>query len=236
MPSLKKTSVINLLIPSVFLVYCMLSSAVCFALDIKIKDSLEIDDDTVYLGDIATFQPANDSRVARFKAIELTASPAPDTFRKINKDFILYKISNYINVEKDITLTVPDTITIERASQVIGEKTLKKIFQDYVMNNAPWERDQIVIDRIDSPPSIALPKGELDWDVKEKQNNNFIGNFSIMIDFKVNGDSQRKIIVSGKISVFRDVVKTARNINRGDIITSGDIVLVSEKSNYFKRR
>ena len=228
----KKSSVINLLIPVVFMAYCLLYSSLCPALEINVKESSAIDGDTVYLGDIAAFYPENDSRVEKLTAVEITASPAPDTFRKINKDFILYKVSQLINAENDITLRIPETITIERTAQVIGEETLKEIFHDYVMDHAPWERDQIAIDRINTPPSVALPVGDLDWEVTEKQNNNFIGNFSIMVDFRVDGDSLRKIILSGKISVFKEVLKAARNIDRGDIITSQDITLVSERVKY----
>jgi flagella basal body P-ring formation protein FlgA len=56
-----------------------------------------------------------------------------------------------------------------------------------------------------------------------------------LIDFRIDGDSLRKIIVSGKISIFKDVVKAARNINRGDIITSEDIALVSEKIKHARK-
>lgn len=232
---LRKKSIKIFLILSMFLASCMLFSSICFALEIKVKDRLEIDGEMVYLGDIATFYPSDDSRVEKFKAIRITASPSPDTSRRINNDLILYKIGHLINAETDINLSVPETILIERTAQVIESETLEKIFEDYVLDNAPWERDQVIIDKIMVPASIALPKGELTWDIDEKQNRNFIGNFSLMIDFKIDGDSLRKIIVSGKLSVVREVVKAAGNINRGDIITSEDIILVSEKMRNYKK-
>ncbi len=231
MTSQKKSFVINFIILLVFLACCMMPSTVS-ALEIEVKDRLKIDGDMVHLGDIAIFHPANDSRVEDLKAIEITSSPAPDAFRKINRDFIVYKTANSLNEQDDVSLKVPEIITIERTAQVIGEETLKEIFRDYIMDNAPWDRDQIVVDKINAPPSTALPVGELDWEVEVKQNNNFLGNFSIMIDFRVDGDSKRKIIVSGKINVFKEVVKAARTINRGDIISSQDITLVSEKVKY----
>ena len=229
MTSSPKTSFVNFLFPTILVACCILFSSICYALEIKVKEISEINGDTVHLGDIATFHPANDSRVEKIRATEIIASPAPDTFRKINKDFILYKTTSLLNSEKDITLTVPDIISIERTAQVIGEETLTEIFRDYVMDNAPWDRNQIVIDNISSPQSLALPKGNLTWSIDVKQNNNFIGNFSMLVDFRVDGDSQRKIMLSGKISVFKDVVKALRNIKKGDIITSQDITLVSEK-------
>ena len=149
----------SLLLLIIFSVFSMISSSTCFALDIKVKDRLEIDGDIVYFGDIATFEPADDSRVKRLKAVEITASPSPDTFRRINRDLILYKIAHLINEDQGIRFSAPDSIIIERTAQVIEGETIEKIFQDYVYDNAPWEKDQIVIEKINTPPSIALPKG-----------------------------------------------------------------------------
>lgn len=231
----KKLSIKILLILNILLISSMLISSICFALEIKVIDRLEIDGDMVYFGDLATFYPADDSRVEKLKTVKITASPAPASSRRIKSDLILYNISSLINSEKDIKLSIPDNITIVRSARIIDRDTLEEIFRDYVMDNAPWESDRIFIERINAPESVALPKGNLDWEIDEKQNRNFIGNFSIMVDFKVDGASQRKIIVSGKLSVIREVVKAVRNINRGDIITAEDIALVSEKTKHFKK-
>lgn len=229
MTSLKKISIKYFLILIVFLISGVFTLSICSALEIKVKETLEIDGDTVYLGDIATFHPANDSRVSELKAIKVTSSPAPDRSRTIKSDLIQNNIAYSINSDEDINVTIPDSIFIKRTAQIIDKETLEAIFKDYILDNAPWDSDQIVFERINTPSSIALPKGDLDFEIDEKQNQDFIGNFTILVDFKVEGDSRRKIIISGRVSVIKEVVKASRNINRGDIITAEDIVLVSEK-------
>ncbi|MBN2420156.1 MAG: flagellar basal body P-ring formation protein FlgA [Deltaproteobacteria bacterium] len=223
----------SILFTMIFVSSCVLFSSTCFALEIRVKDSLEIDGDKVHLGDIATFHPADDSRVGALKAIEITTAPSTGASRRLHKDLVLYKASHIFNAEKDITLTAPESITIKRSAQIIDEEKFEEIFSDYVLENAPWEKDQIVIEKINAPASIALPEGDLEWEINEKHNSNFIGNVSITVDFMVNGDSLRKIIVSGKISVIREVVKAARDIKSGDIIAAEDITLVTEKSRHF---
>jgi flagellar basal body P-ring formation protein FlgA len=215
--------------PVILFTSCFLFSSLCLSLEIKVKEKALIDGETVSLGDIATFQPSDDIRVDRLKAIEISASPAPDTIRKIEKDLIMYRVTSLIKGDKDITLDLPESIMIERDSQVITGKTLEKIFTDYVLENSPWGQDQVVIEKINTPSSIAFPKGKLDWEITEKQNNNFSGNLSITVEFYLDGESQRKIALSGKVGAIREVVKAARNINSGEIISSKDIFLVSEK-------
>jgi flagella basal body P-ring formation protein FlgA len=215
--------------PVILFTSCILFSSLCLSLEINVKEKALIKGETVCLGDIATFQPADDIRVDRLRVIEISASPAPDTVRKIEKELIMYRVAHLINGDKDITLNMPESITIERDSQVISGKTLEKIFTDYVLDNSPWDQDQIVIEKINTPSSIAFSKGKLDWEITEKQNNNFLGNISITIDFYLDGESQRKIVLSGKVGIIKDVVKAVRSINSGEIISSKDITLVSEK-------
>lgn len=219
---------------ALFVSYTFIYST-CLALEIKINDRSSIDGNKICLGDIAEFNPANDSRVSDLSAIEITTAPAPDTFRKINRDLILYKVTPHIKSDKDITLIAPNSLTVIRSAQVIKKETLEKIFRDYVLNNSPWEYDQVVIEKINTPPSIALPKGSLDWDIEERHNNNFLGNLSLKVDFKVDGNSVRKLIVSGKISVIQEVIKAGRNINSGEVISAGDLIIVSEKRKYFRK-
>lgn len=235
MDSRYKASIRSLVLLSALLALCLAFSSTGFALEIRVKKGAKIDGDTVYLGDIASFHPSDDIRVDKLKAIEITASPAPDTFRRVNRDLIIYKVASLLKAEKGITLTSPESIIIKRSAQIVSAETIKKIFRDYVHANAPWNSDQMVIEDINAPAPIALPKGKLDWEIDEKRNRNFIGNFSLLIDFKVDGDPQRKIIVTGKLSVTREVVKAVRDIDRGDIINAGDVVLISEKNSYFKR-
>jgi flagellar basal body P-ring formation protein FlgA len=219
----------------ILFVLCLLFSSLCSSLEIRVKDKVKIDGETVSLGDIATFQPADDIRVDKLKVIEISSSPAPDTTRKIEKELILYKIAHLVNSDKDIVLTIPDSIIVERNSQVISGKTLEKIFTDYVLNNSSWDQDKVVIENINTPTSIAFPKGKLDWEITEKKNNDFTGNLSINIEFFLDGESQKKVALSGKVGIIKDVVKATRNIKSGEIISLKDITIVSEKGKNFNK-
>jgi flagella basal body P-ring formation protein FlgA len=207
----------------------MLLSPLSPALEIKVRDKVLVNGETVSLGDIAIFQPADDIRVDRLKAIEISVSPAPDTTRRIEKELVMYRVASHINRDKDITLSMPESIIVERESQVISGKSLEKIFTDYVLQNSPFDQDEIVIERINTPLSLAFPKGRLDWEITEKQNNNLSGNISINVDFFLEGEPQRKVVLSGKVSVIKEVIKATRNINKGELISSKDITIVSEK-------
>ena len=218
---------------SVIFTGCLLAST-CYALEIQVKNRCQVEGDSIYFGDIAEFTPADDSRVEGLREVEISASPSPNTFRRINRELILYKVASYVDGYKDISINAPEAVTVDRPAQIIDEEKIENIYRDFILDNAPWEEDQIVIERINAPRSVALPLGDLDWEINIKQNRNYLGNFSVMIDFLVDGKSCKKALVSGRIEVVRDVVKSTRRIKKGEIISSEDVVLVSEKSSSFK--
>ncbi len=228
----KRFSKIAIVISVIFAAF--LSAATCYSLEIQVKNRCQIDGDTVYFGDIATFNPKNDSRVEKLREIEISASPSPDTFRRIERDLILYRISGHVAGYKDINIKTPEVMIVERLGQTVDEDKIETIYKDFVLDNAPWEEDQIVFENINVPSSLALPIGDLDWEIDIKQSRNYLGNFSIMIDFLVDGKSCKKTLVSGRIAVIIDTVKSTRRIKRGEIISSEDLVMVSEKKTRFK--
>lgn len=207
----------------------------CIALVINVHSNSTIKGETIYLGDIATFKPSNDKRVKKLKKIEISVAPAPNTFSRINRDLLVYKISPFTSGEHDISMNAPENITVYRSGQIVNSETIEKIYRDYVMAHSPWARGKISIVRINTPGDITLPHGKLSWDVEERQDNNFTGNVSLLIDFIVNGVSARKIITSGQISISRNVVKAARDINFGQIISKDDIIVVTENKSYFPK-
>jgi len=220
---------INIIL-SILFISGLIGVSTCSALEISVNESSEIKGDTIFLGDIAEFTPFDDSRVSRLSEIKISVAPAPNTFRRLNRELIFHKLSSFTRKNEDITIIVPKSLTVHRDAQIIYRETIESIFTDYVLNNSSWEPDNVIIEKVNAPQSIALPEGKLSWDINERRNNNFLGNTSLNIEFAVNGASIRKIIVSGKISITRDVLRAARNIDSGEIISADDLMLVSENT------
>ncbi len=199
------------------------------ALEIVINKRTSINNDIIRLEDIATFNPSSDSRVANLKSIEISVAPRPDADQRISKDLILYKVSPYISNEKDINISVPESLSVYRNAQVLSSDTITQIFTDHIISSSPWETEKISFERITAPESLSFPVGSLDWDVEERLNSNYVGNVTVTINFRVNGELERKVPVSGRISVARDVVRALKRIRSGEIISAEDLVLVTEK-------
>lgn len=205
------------------------------ALEITVRQNAVVKGDSILLGDVAQFDPMNDSRVSKLKRIEISASPAPGSDFAISKDLMIYKINPYISGDKDILVRLPENLIVSRSAQLINSDRMEEIYMEYVRENSGWSETEIKFEDINTPGTIALPEGRLRWDVNERKNRDFIGNVTLTIDFSVDEKLVKKVLVSGKVSVKRETIKAAVKIERGRIITEDDIMLVSENSLHYRK-
>ncbi|MGD8385785.1 MAG: flagellar basal body P-ring formation chaperone FlgA [Desulfobacteraceae bacterium] len=198
-------------------------------LEIRIAEEATIHGDTVTLGAIAAFEPAGDPRVARLEAMEVASAPAPGSSYQFNRHFLDYKVGSALgDRENGITLEIPSTLVIHRAAQVITSARMKEIFREYLIQNAPWSLDEMVVEDLQVPGDLALPEGNLRWDIRENGNTDYLGNLSATLTFLVDGRAVRRAPVSARIAVTQHVVQASRNIQRGDAVRKDDLRLVRQ--------
>lgn len=199
-----------------------------FGLEIKVQQKVSVKGEIVKLSDIATFDPSDDSRVSLLKGIEISTSPAPGANSVIGKGQIISRINPYISGDRDILVRMPERMTVGRTAQIVTAKRMEQIFMDYIKDNSSWPEDRIGFEYINTPGAIALPEGNLSWDVQDKGKRDFIGNVTVNIDFRVDQKTVKKVIASGRVGVRTDTIRAAGKIDRGRLISAGDIEEISE--------
>ncbi len=205
------------------------------SLEITIEQKAVVNGDIIRLGDIAGFDPVNDSRVSQLKGIDISSSPAPGSDFTLSKDLLICKINPYVSGKKDILIRMPDTLKVSRSGQFISAQRMEEIFRAYIEDNSGWPKEQIGFEAINTPGTIALPEGRLSWKVQDKGKDDFIGNVALTIDFSVDEKPVKKVSLSGKVGVKRELIRASGKIERGHIITAQDIALAGESSlNYRK--
>ncbi|MBN2124024.1 MAG: hypothetical protein JW821_07010, partial [Deltaproteobacteria bacterium] len=165
------------------------------ALEIRIKDQATVDQDTVYLRDIAAFHPAGDARVKSLGGMEVASAPAPGNVFRLNRRFLQYKIGSAISGEEQVSLEAPEELVIQRAAQVVSTARMEEIFRDHVRGQSAWPGDKLTFERINAPEDVALPQGRLFWEIQERSHRGYLGNVGLVIDFYVDGRLIRKVPV-----------------------------------------
>ncbi|MCF8061401.1 MAG: flagellar basal body P-ring formation chaperone FlgA [Deltaproteobacteria bacterium] len=201
------------------------------SLEIHITGETTVRGDAVTLGQIASFEPAGDPRVASLKGMELASAPAPGNSYRFNRRFLDYKVGSAVaDLGDEVTVKAPDSLVVHRTAQVVTSAHMEEIFRDHVLETAPWPENEIELESIRVPEDVALPEGALHWNIRGNGNAEYLGNVSATLTFYVDNRQIRRVPVSARVSITRDVVRAVRRIQRGDLIDRGDVMLVRETS------
>lgn len=212
-----------------------LFSSATYALDIRVKESVTVKGDSILLGEIASFDPDNDPRIAEMAAIEVASAPSPGNEFSLKSHFLNNKIRSAVGNKEDISVKAPENLTVRRSAQFVSDSRLQEIFKGYILERSPWPEKRMTFERINTPGSIALPEGELHWTVKETGNHSYAGNVPLVLSLMVDGKLIRTVSLSGKVSVSQGGVKTARRIERGQLISRDDLIPVTENSSRLRK-
>jgi len=224
--------IIILLFPFIMVMWAF---STVFGLEVTVQQKAVVKGETIRLGDIAGFDPVDDSRVSQLKEIEISSSPSPGSSSTISKNLIIYKTNAYISGDKDILVRMPEKLTVQRSAQIVSARRMEEIYREYIRDNSTWAEDEIGFEGINTPETVALPEGGLTWDVQDRGKKDFIGNVTLVIGFSVDGRPVKKVSVSGKVSVRREIIRATGKIGRGQIITAQDIEQVNEAGLHYRK-
>ena len=102
---------------------------------------------------------------------------------------------------------------------------LENIFQEVVLKDSPWPREDLKIANFSVRPlAMALPVGAFDYRITQKPNDSRPGRKNVTAAILQEGKEQGQVKMSGDLQLFGTVVSTTKRLNRNDIITSDDIL------------
>ncbi len=208
--------------------YVFLRTACAEALMISIKRHAMVAGNTIRLGDVADFSPANDPRVPGLSKISLGSAPLPAKSLNLNHRYLIYRLKSPLSGLNDVKVKIPRELIVKRKAQKISVKKLKKIYVDFIKKQAPWPDDKMEIRKVSVTGPVYLPMGEASWTVRTAGSKRWIGELPVIITFFVNGKVVKKVPANGRIFVKIRIVKASRKINAGEIITRDDLILTNE--------
>jgi flagella basal body P-ring formation protein FlgA len=199
--------------------------ATAFGLEIRLKDTAEVQGASVTLGEISQITPASEQ--ARVLAA-LTLFPAPDP----GKEAIwrATDIKNKITLRQDtspdaIAWAGADSVRIRRAAIHIGPEQIKEILTDYLSRNKKYlPPAEIRFKEIHLTQPFDLPAGELDTEVVPADPL-ILPSRRFTIIFRVNSRVEKNIAIPAELEAIAPVVVTATTLHRGAVIQKSDITL-----------
>ena len=114
--------------------------------------------------------------------------------------------------------------------QTLTAEEIKQGATDFLISTLPWDKEQLEIEIFYHGGKMTIPSGEKFLIYKGRGGTKNVGRIPITLEIKVDGIFQKRIGINSRVMVFQKVVKTTRQIKRGEIFTTDNIHLDTVKT------
>lgn len=203
----------------------------CFAMTapdkIVIMPEVQVRHKRVSLMDLCQPQTVPDDWQGLFKGEDIGEAPSVGEQKFILAENLRTYLDSFFKRygcdPQRIEMTVPERITVQRSSVRLPPEQIETIYRDYVLSHSPWNPRDLEIRRIYFSEAPQLPAGKVSHEVIADQDERFLGNVAITIQFFVDREKQRSLRVTGKVDLLQNVIHALTPLARNDIVREGDI-------------
>ncbi len=189
---------------------------------ITIKEEAWIKGEKVYLKDISIINGAARLR-ERLGAICLGHAPGPARHKTLKGSWIESKIRSKRWFPADTAVSIPESVLINRTWQSIQEKRFSDLFNGYIARQLKAREADFRVSRFKVIGNGSLPEGKIRVELVRQADARLLGYVSLTAIVRVDGKIERRVVLSGWVDRFENVVCTTRSLRRSSIITEDDI-------------
>lgn len=179
--------------------------------------------DVLTLSSIARIDGVDPQVVERLQKITLGYAPTIGNSRILTRNEIAAAIESAGIDLRRVDLSMPSSVTIDRASQDISAKQISEAVETYVRDRYSWPADDFSLQISTPPEEVLLPQGAL---VIRPSAPNFTtptDRFFVSVALEVDGRIARYVNVELTVEASAVVAVAARQLTRGEAITSDNV-------------
>jgi flagella basal body P-ring formation protein FlgA len=124
----------------------------------------------------------------------------------------------------DVKFDIPDKIIVVRQSTQISQEWVEEIFRKFILENSPWNQQDISVQRVHFSGGPLIPTGKLTYDIRPYYSKErFVGNVTAIVDLYVDEEKVRSLDVVGKVEVYANVYHASRPLKQNEMLSAADL-------------
>ena len=112
-------------------------------------------------------------------------------------------------------------------TKILKADVIKQGAIEFLAETLPWEKDSVEISVYYDGGDITIPRGVKKLIYKARANNTNAGRIPLILKIIVNDTFQKVIRINSRVLVSQEVVKTIRQVKKGERLSNENIELIS---------
>ncbi|NVL89388.1 MAG: flagellar basal body P-ring formation protein FlgA [Desulfobacterales bacterium] len=191
---------------------------------VAVKEEAWVKGEKVYLKDVAGIEGTTRLQ-ERLGAIYLGYAPRPAGHKILKGSWIESKIRSKRWLPADIAVSIPESVRVSRTWQSIQEERFSDLFNDYMAKQLKGHEGDFRVGRFKVVGNGPLPDGEISIELVRHTDGKLFGYISLTAIVRVDGKVERRVVLSGWVDRFENVLCIRHSLKRNSIITEEDICI-----------
>jgi len=192
-------------------------------ISLRVYGQVEIEADQILLGKIARID-GDDARLVReLEEVVIGRSPLPGKSRSLDSAAILLRLKQSGIDLARIELQIPPEVQVSRGAVEVDRERIEQIVKAFIQHQFAGKGQTVRIKEIRGAEPVLLPRGSLSHQVVAPRNTTFSGSLPLTVTLKVNGEFEKRMMVTAVVEVLVDAVVTTRPLGRFKPIEESDV-------------
>jgi flagellar basal body P-ring formation protein FlgA len=192
---------------------------------ITLRERAEVAEEHVELGNIAAIFCDDAQLRAQLEHLVVGKAPLPGKSRAVRPEHIAVRLKQGGLDGTKIALQGAESVEVVRSALEISRAQIEQVIRDFINENTPYEKRNVVVKDIRCAETVLLPQGRISYAVAPPRGANLLGPVVLPILFKVNGTVAKKVITTAVIEVVEEVVVAKVPLARAQLITEDMVAL-----------
>jgi flagellar basal body P-ring formation protein FlgA len=134
-----------------------------------------------------------------------------------------------------VTLPLLAGVVSAAPTSTITSGVIEERAMEFVVDQIPWDPEATDVKIVYKGKDITVPQGIIDMNFDLPHRRVRMGRFPVAVKITVNNILQKKLRLTAHVTHYSPVIKTIRSVNRGEILTKGDVAIEVVPSNRILR-
>jgi flagella basal body P-ring formation protein FlgA len=186
--------------------------------EIQLRSKGTVNDKIVRLKDVSDISHPDARIVDKLSRIKIAAAPQLGKKRWVTRRQVENGLIRSGIDRSQYRISGSGPASVKRPAAQVSAKRIRQAVKNYVLQNAPWDANQLKIREIKISHGVTVSKGKLSLQVQSPKHTDWLGSVPMTVFVLVDGQIVKKVTVQATIEVWSDVVLAARPLGKYQII------------------
>jgi|UniRef100_A0A7C5ENR7 flagella basal body P-ring formation protein FlgA len=184
------------------------------------KSEAQVAGEYITLGHLADLDPELQQKCG---AALIWSAPPPGQLYTLTQEFLKFRLAQMGLAGFFEGVPLPPAIQVRQTGVLLSGEEVAKTFRRYVQEHNPYPAANLLIEVFPLEEAVILPDAQVTLEALPPRSGKLVGDVNLEMVVLHGGQTLKRIKVSGKVRVERQVVCATRPLKSQEIIGPGDV-------------